>query len=137
MKVKLAAQTLSSSVANAIEFLAENMKMKVFEGSGPTVRFLRIFNNVFDILNTRNLSGRGFKAPLTVENNATWEPYLDTASLYIHSLKTLEGRPLFETQKKTFVVGFLTSIQSTKGIFKELIEKENSPMKFLLTYKVY
>lgn len=48
MKVSLAAETLSSSVADAIEFLdaADNPE---FKGSGATVLFLRKVDKMFDI----------------------------------------------------------------------------------------
>ncbi len=54
MTVKLAAQTLSSSVADAIEFLDSSMKLKQFEDSKGTVNFVRTVDHLFDMLNSRN-----------------------------------------------------------------------------------
>ena len=42
MNVRLAAQTLSSSVADAIEFLDVSMKLPHFKNSQATVNFIRI-----------------------------------------------------------------------------------------------
>ena len=41
MNVQLAAQTLSASVANAIEFLDKTMKLKEFQNSIGTVKFIK------------------------------------------------------------------------------------------------
>ena len=54
MNVSLAAQTLSSSVAEAIEFLDKVLKTSEFEGSAGTVKFIKIIDRLFDILNSRN-----------------------------------------------------------------------------------
>ena len=43
MKVYLATQTISNSVANAIEICDEKLKLKEFENSRETCKFLRIF----------------------------------------------------------------------------------------------
>ena len=37
--------------------------------------------------------------------------------------------------RKTGFVGFLTAITSTKGLFDELVEKKEAPLKYLLMYK--
>ena len=50
MKVKLAAQFMSESVADAID-LCSSMKLKNFDDSGATTKFIRYINNLFDILN--------------------------------------------------------------------------------------
>jgi Transposase protein len=52
MKVKLAAQTLSSSVADAIEYLDKKRHMDAFSGSEATVKFIRmvILNFKFKLL---------------------------------------------------------------------------------------
>ncbi|GBM08818.1 DNA transposase THAP9, partial [Araneus ventricosus] len=54
MKVKLAAQVLSNSVADALLYLANDLKLEEFQGCEATVEFLKIFNNLFDVLNSRN-----------------------------------------------------------------------------------
>lgn len=62
MKVKLAAQTLSESVAVAIDFCREK-GLPDFEGSEATTDFLRKINDLFDILNSRSLKAFGTKRP--------------------------------------------------------------------------
>ena len=62
MNVKLAAQTLSSSVADAIEFLDSSMKLDQFQGSTGTVKFIRTIDRLFDMLNSRNPMAKGFNS---------------------------------------------------------------------------
>ena len=54
MNVRLAAQTLSSSVANAIEFLDKSSQLPTFCDSHGTGKFIRTIDRVFDMLNSRN-----------------------------------------------------------------------------------
>ena len=63
MNVKLAAQLLSESVASSLQFCL-NEKLPGFEGCESTIKFIRIFNNLFDILNSRNLKSTEYKNPL-------------------------------------------------------------------------
>ena len=79
MKVNLAAQAFSSSVADAIEYCTQDLKMHQFEGSEATVKFIRIFDHLFDILNSRNPLAKGFKSPLRISNKCSWDPFLDEA----------------------------------------------------------
>lgn len=64
MTVNLAAQLFSSSVADAIKFCHQGLKLKNVSGSAATVHFLRTVDAAFDIRNSHNPPGKGFKAPL-------------------------------------------------------------------------
>lgn len=44
MKVYLAVQTLSSSVADALDYCRSILKLPQFEDSLPTIKFIRIFD---------------------------------------------------------------------------------------------
>lgn len=54
MRVFLAAQVLSNSVANALHFLEFNLQDPAFKNASGTAKFCKIFNDMFDMLNTRN-----------------------------------------------------------------------------------
>ncbi len=73
MKVNLAAQTLSSSVADAIEYCTNTLKLPQFQGSEATVQFIRTFDHLFDVLNSHNPCAKGYKAALRKSNKETWE----------------------------------------------------------------
>lgn len=80
MKVKLAAQTLSSSVADALEYLCEN-KVPGFEEAEETIKFIRSVDIIFDFLNSRNLFERGYKQPITIKNFEAKEKFVIQKSI--------------------------------------------------------
>lgn len=51
MNVKIAAQILSSGVADALQFL-QNKNHPDFVGCGPTIEFIRVTDRSFDFLNS-------------------------------------------------------------------------------------
>ncbi len=136
MNVKLAAQTLSSSVAYAIEFLDSSMKLKQFQDSKGTVNFVRTVDRLFDMLNSRNPMAKGFKQPLCPKSKETWEEIFTTTANYLLSLKTNDERTeLLSTHgRKTFIIGFVTATNSTMEMTTEMFTMEN-PFEYLLTYK--
>ena len=60
MKVKYAAQTLSSSVAMVLKFLQFDLKHTDFQNCGPTLDFINAIDKLFDILNSCYAYARGF-----------------------------------------------------------------------------
>ena len=75
MKVAVAAQTLSSSVAAGMIYL-RNLNVKQFEKCEQTAEFIQNINDIFDILNTKSKFGKRFKSPLTLENYAELRAHL-------------------------------------------------------------
>ncbi|KAL4082780.1 hypothetical protein QTP88_029611 [Uroleucon formosanum] len=59
MKVRFVVQTFSTSVANAILFCMNDLKLDNFQGADATIEFCLSINNIFDILNTRNFLSKG------------------------------------------------------------------------------
>ena len=121
MNVRLAAQTLSSSVADAIEFLDVSMKLPQFNNSQATVNFTRIIDRAFDILNSRNPMGKGYKQPLRPQSRGTWEAILKNTADYLLSLVTLTGgqKKLLSTHKrKTFIIVFSATIKSIIEMYR-------------------
>ena len=137
MNVRLAAQTLSSSVANAIEFLDKSTKLPSCCNSHGTVKFIHTIDRLFDILNSRNPIAKGFKTPLRPKNKDTWEEILMSTASYLLSLKTNtpEGQLISTSQRKTFVIGFVACIRSTISMATQMFSSPTNPFKYLLTYK--
>ena len=50
-------------------------------------------------------------------------------------LKNTSGDLMYTTRCKTGFIGFMVAIESMKGIFAELVERKEAPMKYILTYK--
>lgn len=136
-KVNLAAQVISSSVADAIEFCNQELHLPEFKNSEGTVKFLRVFDKLFDVLNSRNPFGSGLKAPMRLTNRERWMSVLSEAEEYILGLKDDQGQQMYQhKRKKTGFLGFLLNINSVKEIFQQYVGSENAPLKYLLMYKL-
>ena len=133
MKVKLATQVLSRSVADALDFCRDDLKLPEFQGSEATSFFLRQFDTLFDLMNSKNVLGKGYKSPLRHSNQQAWAQAFSSASSYIQSLKTAEGQRLIDSPRKSGFLGFLINIQSFQMLFEKFVE--NGPLKFLMTFK--
>lgn len=66
LKTNCAAQVFSESVVKALECLL-SLGLPSFQNCVGTIHFLRLINNLFDIFNSRNFYGKGFKGPLLPE----------------------------------------------------------------------
>ena len=86
MKVNIAAQTMSSSVADAIGFL-ESINHPDFQGSAATVVFIRKIDRLFDLLNCRNPRDKGFKAPMKRDNIPLTDHVINSTVNYLAGLK--------------------------------------------------
>ncbi|VEN64055.1 unnamed protein product [Callosobruchus maculatus] len=135
MRVSLAVQTLSKSVADALDFLNKDIRHKDFANSEATAEFCRIMNNTFDIFNSRNvLTKKPFEKPLSAKNHTLYYQYLDECVKYIKQLKIF-GKPVLESPKRTGFLGFIISITSLKMLYDErVLEKQH--LKYILTYKL-
>jgi hypothetical protein len=92
MKVSLATQTLSRSVADAIRFCRLDLALQQFQGSEATEEFIRIFDEIFDWQNSQNPLGRYTKEPMKLKNQHIWLPFMQKAESYIRSLSDCEGK---------------------------------------------
>ena len=133
MKVNLAAQVLSRSVADAISFCREDLQLPQFKGSEATVGFLKQFDLLFDLMNSKNLLGKGFKSPLKKSNEFVWKATFLSAFDYISGLKTSSGTKLINSPRRAGFLGFLCNIKSFQNIFDKCVT--NGPLDFLLTFK--
>jgi len=99
MKVRLAAQVISSSVADSLKF-CQSQNFESFDNCDATIEFLQRFDRLFDILNSRNPLAKNDKAPLKVTNVNQWMPFLLEMRNYIMQLKNAAGLPMTKTRKK-------------------------------------
>lgn len=131
MKVNLASQVFSKSVADAINTLREIGDPQFVDSEG-TENFLRIINDLFDIMNSRSPHAPGFKAPLSKWNSHISFDRLDSCFQYISKLRTEGNTLLTESRKRTGIIGFLLGIMSIKGIWNHIHDKAN----YLCTYRL-
>lgn len=133
MNVRLAAQTLSSSVADAIDFLRNSGNLN-FVGSEATTKFIRTLDRLFDNMNSRSPFAKHFKSPLSQYNKDAWQSFFLHCEDYMKNIK-IGATPILQHVKKTFVLGFLMNISSLKALFEVLTLLPENPLKYFLTFK--
>lgn len=136
MKVYLAAQTLSSSVADAIEFCWKILRLPEFKDCEATVKFIRCIDFLFDFLNVRNPWGNGCKSPLKKANEIIWRQRVLNEINYLSQLTLSNNTPIYLSPRKTGFIGFYTACLATIRIFDRYVKPDNGPLKYLLTYKL-
>jgi hypothetical protein len=134
MKVNLATETLSKSVADAIDFCREGLKYPEFQGSEATTKFIKTIDCLFDTMNSRNIFGRGSKAPMTESNQLQWQELFSHALTYLSQISDLKGTKMIFSLRKSAFIGFIVNIHSLQFLYKSLVEAGR--MKYLLTYKL-
>lgn len=130
MNVRIAVETLSRSTADSIDFL-RSKSYKHFEGSVPTTKFIRIFDNLFNVFNSKLIIAQNeFKSALNESNKHTVFTFLDEVISYIKDLKFKEeaGKvvSICRSSARTGFVGFIWNIYSLKSIFKEYVEEKKN-----------
>ncbi|EZA47209.1 THAP domain-containing protein [Ooceraea biroi] len=135
MNVALAVQTLSSSVADAIDFLRLNGYTK-FSNSEATTEFIRIFDRLFDIMNSRNPFATGFKSPMRLHNMQYYQTVFLESERYIQQLRAgTDNSNILNHRRKTFALGFLINMKSLTNLASDLLTNSTLPLSYFLTYK--
>jgi DNA transposase THAP9 len=123
MNVRIAAETLSDSVANSLDYAREQLGLTDFAESAPTAEFCRVINRIFDIFNshTATASKAYYKAPLTQDNKNQFFSAMDSTAAYIRQLETKDGRLITTTKAKTGFLGIVFNIESLKAVFSRCV----------------
>lgn len=121
MKVGLATQTMSLSVAQSIEKLNRS-GVRQFEDSEGTVEFITRINNLFDIFNSdEDVVNNVHKTPINSESKRQVFEFMNDMMAYIDGL-TVSGAPITGSKRYTGFVGFKSNIIAVKMIYEELVE---------------
>ena len=135
MKVSLAAQTLSRSAASSIAFCRDDMKMKEFAESEATCEFLLIFNDLFDVLNSKSGRAQFLKGPMAQKTERYWRPVLLRARDYILGLKHPNtDKLLVKGPRKQAFAGFVFLIDGILDIYDNYVL--HGELDFMLTFKL-
>lgn len=134
MNVRLAAETISDSVADAIDQLRRDDYTE-FQNSESTTEFLRFFNAAFDILNVGEFGKRDNKYRLAL-NKETATKIFEFAARFKKYISELELRKktksdpiLLSTAEKGFF-GFYNDFISFEGIYKDFVLNSPQFMEF-------
>ena len=136
MKTKLAAQTLSCSVAASLQYL-QTACHPDFIACGPTIKFIETFNILFDIFNSKNKFGKRFKKPLSINSAEEIFKYFDEASNYIEQLQVKQrscNKNILQSQSKSGFLGFLIAINNFKAMYLDLLLEKKS-VEYFTGYK--
>jgi len=133
MKVRLASQTFSSSVATALNF-ARQLKIPGLSDSETTEFFVRMIDRLFDIFNSKSRIAKGFKEPLTKSNLSATLRFLVECSAVFMQMQDPTGTKLCYTRRNMFAIGFL--VNSLQSIANHLLYASENPLEYILTYKL-
>lgn len=112
------------------------MHLAQFAGANATVYFCRVFDKLFDIMNTRNtLSKNPYRKSLSCFNVGFLNNFFSETKEYILNLTDNKGTKLIHSKRKTGFLGFIINMYSIESIvMKFVIEKKY--VSYLLTYKL-
>ena len=141
---------------DGLQFCLETMPDE-FQGAQPTIKFLKVFNDLFDIMNSMSFGAQiPLKRPLNSTNAEKVFAVFDEAEKYIRGLylpildkkngtsnnesgRVEESRGLtkiIHSQRKTGFGGFLAAIQSLRELYERLVLSPDIPIDFISTYKL-
>lgn len=109
----LAAQTLSNSVAKALQFVTE-LGLPKFKDVSATIAFIQRIGEAFDALNVRRPGGQGFKTALTRENLEDFKHFVSDCVEFLLSLQTMDGQSIIHSRKSTAFLSFIFCLTSLK-----------------------
>ena len=90
--------------------------------------------SLFDMMNSRNLLAKGYKAPLTSTTINDQRLFVSFAESYLASLcDRANGVRLLDTNRKTGFLGLIVSARSMLGIYDEMVVLQSIQRPFLLT----
>jgi hypothetical protein len=135
MNVKVAVQALSTSVADAIDFLRDDLHLPEFAGSEKTTEFIRRVDKLFDFMNSKSPHAKGFKKPMNKYNFDYRKKWLLETKEYLRKLEDATGMPLTMGRRKTAWIGFMTTIESVIAICQDLLNLP-TPFRYVCTFKV-
>lgn len=134
MKVRLASQLFSNSVADALQFCGE-LQIADFKDVAGTIGFLRTLNDLFDILNSRHMAQLHYKKPINPGNKNKVFELLEKTKFYLANIKLSDGTKAIHSPRKTGFIGFSVCIESLKALYKQFVEEEQK-LKYLPAYKI-
>lgn len=134
MKVRYATQVFSDSVADALTFCAQLYPLyPQFKDCEATVKFLKIFNKLFDILNSKNFLCRGFKQSLNVNTADEFFSFFAEAEEYIRGLTINKTKKIIDSASRTGFIGFIMGMHSMTFLYNRLVLGQE--MRYLLGIK--
>lgn len=122
MNVRIAAQTLSNSVANSMECLM-NEGYEDFLESTSTIKYVRHINKCFDIMNsTGKKTDNKFKNAISPENKSEVFSFFEDIAAYLKRIKFSDGKTVIYTRTRAAFKGFMINATNFKLIYEECVD---------------
>jgi len=139
MKVRLAVQVISASVAQALKYMREQGYLG-FEHTEATEYLLSVVDRLFDILNSRTMRCTGFKRGVDRQNANEVCVILRDSRNFLLSLQDSNGTVITRTKRRTCIVGFCATIDSVLYMIDCFVLSGESVngvnVRYLLTYRM-
>lgn len=133
MNVRVAAETLSGSVANSMQHLMDQGH-ELFLDSSATIKFVRFINDCFDIMNTKST---GQKSPvqnaINPGNKDEIFSFFETFTEYLKKMQTAKQTSLIRSPYRTPFRGLIINMANFKMIYEECVE--SNTVGYLATFK--
>lgn len=125
MNVRLAAETLSNSVANSMQYLLDTGHQE-FANSSATIRYIQYINDIFDIMNSnkKTISPNIFKNPINPQTADKIFAYFDKATGYLRKMKLPDDTYVVHSRKKTGFLGFIINMSNLQSMYNEIVGSE-------------
>lgn len=133
MSVKLAAQILSNSVADTMEFFKDHDEE--FKDVDATVKYIRIINDIFDIMNsTTSKKATGFKRTISESTSNEFFQRFDEAKTYLKGLMVEDDTTsIFSATIRTAFVGFYNNMVNFEKIYEDYVQ--SGKLGVLITHR--
>ena len=136
MKVRLATQLLSRSVAKSLEWCYEQQIPGFCDPDVlVTSEFLLLHNDLFDILNSHSVSSYGIKAALTVANLPRAQETFRKFEQMYDVLLGPDGKKVIYSRRKTGPLGFISCIKVCESLVADM-KNGSLPLQHIRTYKL-
>ena len=136
MKVYLASQVFSRSVANSLRWLhSQNQSGFTDDSVLSTAAFCEFINDLFDFFNCKRYYSKNSLVPRISKNTRQlWIPFLEVSQEALKSFEMIGGQKLINSRKKTGFLGFHQNCVALKHLADRLFH--HGDFDFLLTYKL-
>lgn len=122
MNVRIAAETLSNSVANSMKLLMDK-GFKQFANSAATIKYVKYINDCFDIFNTKGVkSDIIFKNAINPTNKTEIFAFFDELINYLKKITFVDGKTVLDSQYKTAFRGLIIDMTNFKAIYEECVD---------------
>ena len=147
MRVYLAVQVISDSVADAIEFCESKLQLPGFSDSSGTCEFLRTFNRLFDWTDSKHAFQTGnYKSPMRSNNKEKWVTEFEEAEKFILNLrhtdpcsepppKRRDSNLVVKGKRKPGFLGFIINMRTYTQLFELYVEKHKL-LDYILGHKL-